>query len=472
MGVSKINSSNSNRLAELPVRPAQQNFGNARYGYLGKLDVERALSEASGRGVRAFKFFGGDGAGEIFNTFMTALGTAVVAPIFIVYNPIAKEDRETRVYSAWRQPISAVVAIAFQYTVNKAFNSYFARKASLGAYEGFDLRSKPRESYLISTVKKEAKKAGKKLTPEEITQKVDAIRLEAFNKELARATAHFGDKLPAYRDLVDPKLYEDIEKVVLKDEKFIKGLADLPKRERLAKIDAKIYAAAVKKVEASLIQSAKRKHYIVQMQEQIASGRAKNFDEAYIILKQVERQKYLNDGARKLLKGEKLALKKQVRNSEMRLVEGNGFFTPELKFDKSIRVSLAEFYLEFKANLGDLKDALEDTRKSGCLEEINKTGKTFQEILSHQKIEEFVKVSIKKAEATFKKYNKSWGIVVSLVTLPFSCGLLNWAYPRIMEHIMPEAAKAKKQKYEYSYPGSTKVKPLDLQGAKMEVAKK
>ena len=36
------------------------------------------------------------------------------------------------------------------------------------------------------------------------------------------------------------------------------------------------------------------------------------------------------------------------------------------------------------------------------------------------------------------------GIVISLLTLPFACGILNWSYPRIMEKIMPEVANKKK----------------------------
>ena len=40
--------------------------------------------------------------------------------------------------------------------------------------------------------------------------------------------------------------------------------------------------------------------------------------------------------------------------------------------------------------------------------------------------------------------NTQVGLVVTLLTLPITCGILNWAYPRIMEKIMPDMAAKKK----------------------------
>ena len=41
--------------------------------------------------------------------------------------------------------------------------------------------------------------------------------------------------------------------------------------------------------------------------------------------------------------------------------------------------------------------------------------------------------------------NTQLGLLVTLGTLPFTCGFLNWAYPRIMEKIMPEMTEKKKE---------------------------
>ena len=53
--------------------------------------------------------------------------------------------------------------------------------------------------------------------------------------------------------------------------------------------------------------------------------------------------------------------------------------------------------------------------------------------------------TVSDAKRVFKTQNTQMGLVVTLATLPFTCGFLNWCYPRIMEKIMPEMAAKKKQ---------------------------
>ena len=68
--------------------------------------------------------------GEIGGILLTALGTGLVAPIFIGFNPFVhapknatKEEKEdvdnTKQYTAMRQPVSAALAILFQAGVQK-----------------------------------------------------------------------------------------------------------------------------------------------------------------------------------------------------------------------------------------------------------------------------------------------------------------------------------------------------------------
>ena len=55
-----------------------------------------------------------EGMGEVQNQLINATGTGLVAPLFIKYNPISKTDEDTRTYTAWRQPVSAVLAVGTQ----------------------------------------------------------------------------------------------------------------------------------------------------------------------------------------------------------------------------------------------------------------------------------------------------------------------------------------------------------------------
>ncbi len=107
------------------------------------------------KGTQRFFYNLGNKTGEIQTTIINAIGTALVAPIFIAFNPISKEDKETREYSAWRQPISAVLAVATQVGINIPLQSYIDKKASRGELgPDFDLSIKPAKSYVKGIAKK------------------------------------------------------------------------------------------------------------------------------------------------------------------------------------------------------------------------------------------------------------------------------------------------------------------------------
>lgn len=70
--------------------------------------------------------------GEIQNQFINALGTGLVAPLFIKFNPISDTDQDTRTYTAWRQPVSAVLTVCTQCAIVKPFNDLIAWMSDIG----------------------------------------------------------------------------------------------------------------------------------------------------------------------------------------------------------------------------------------------------------------------------------------------------------------------------------------------------
>ena len=72
---------------------------------------------------------------------------------------------------------------------------------------------------------------------------------------------------------------------------------------------------------------------------------------------------------------------------------------------------------------------------------VKNLGKTYEEVLHNVKVKRLVRARTSDAAKSLSSANKWLGIIVSLVTLPFSCGALNWAYPRVMEKIMPSITK-------------------------------
>lgn len=63
---------------------------------------------------------------------VNSLGTGIVAPIFIAYNPLAKTDENTKKYTALRQPVSAVIAVGVQVGVVKQLNKFLDKLANTG----------------------------------------------------------------------------------------------------------------------------------------------------------------------------------------------------------------------------------------------------------------------------------------------------------------------------------------------------
>ena len=54
------------------------------------------------------------------------------------------------------------------------------------------------------------------------------------------------------------------------------------------------------------------------------------------------------------------------------------------------------------------------------------------------KIKKLLRTTTQNNKRFFRNMKNITAIFVSLVTLPISCGLLNWAYPRVMEKVMPK----------------------------------
>lgn len=114
--------------------------------------------------------------GEIGGILITALGTGLVAPIFIGYNPFVKapknatpeqkkENENTKLYTAMRQPISAALAIVFQASVQKYIDKGLDKvfnnpKISKYARPNLDQQELNTKTYIQSKVKKAMKKDG------------------------------------------------------------------------------------------------------------------------------------------------------------------------------------------------------------------------------------------------------------------------------------------------------------------------
>lgn len=111
---------------------------------------------------RAINFFSklfNEHDSEIQNQLINAAFTTTLAPAFIAWNPFSKQDDKTKQYTALRQPISAIIAIAGGVTLTDVFNRYMSKIGSDGDIASIDCRLQPDSTYLESQFHKEYKQA-------------------------------------------------------------------------------------------------------------------------------------------------------------------------------------------------------------------------------------------------------------------------------------------------------------------------
>ncbi len=262
--------------------------------------------------------------GEVMNILVTAFGTAVVAPIFIAFNPLSKKDKETKMYSALRQPISAAIAVAAQMSTVKALNNALDKYASTGAVGKMDLRNKQKDSYLKKLIKMENPNISKEDLLKEVKKRQADSLAQAIKAETERLKDTPLDEILTKENSISVKDYTDKVKELKAQGRYDKKAKDLIENEIFDDIQKGIREKA---------------------EELVAKGKSANMDDA----------------------------------------------------------------------------------------------------LRQETIKKHVNVKIAKAGDVLSSNKKYLGIALSLLTLPVTCGILNWAYPRIVEKFFPELANSKKE---------------------------
>ena len=122
-----------------------------------------------------------EGMGEFQNQLINAVGTGLVAPVFIKWNPLSDKDEDTRTYTAWRQPVSAVLAIGTQGAIVIPFNRLIKKLSDVG-YLGTQYNATlfPSDTYIEKQIKKE--NPNTKYTKKEMKAAIDARKKEYDEK--------------------------------------------------------------------------------------------------------------------------------------------------------------------------------------------------------------------------------------------------------------------------------------------------
>ncbi len=130
-----------------------------------------------------------EGMGEVQNQLINAFGTGLVAPIFIMYNPLSDKDQDTKTYTAMRQPISAILAVGTQAAIVVPFNAMIKHDADIGYLPmQYNRTLFPSDDYIEKLVKKEnpERKFKKTKDVDELKDAIAAYKKEHYEKPLIK----------------------------------------------------------------------------------------------------------------------------------------------------------------------------------------------------------------------------------------------------------------------------------------------
>jgi|GEM_PF-4191551 len=350
---------------------------------------------------------------EIVGIVVNNIGTALVAPIFIAFNPISNQDKDTRYYSAMRQPISAVLAIAAQFGITQKFNKFFDNAVKNGEFDHLNLSKKVDEKGIKDKIVEDH--------PNLKEEELKSLQNKKINEKYIENSG-----INSIQNAED--LFKKLEINPLK----------------LGEIDNK-NDTAVKKA-ANLIHLDDRKKMEEKVKELIGNKNEKAANQ--------ERLKYDND-----VKATVKALKKK---GESILPEIKGLDINKFKADlaaeqlaEKLGVCGDENITKAANRIKNAGGAEEFLEKCGLSKDLNKqTAENAIKNLEHHLGEKgmfdkaakaIVNNKVAFTETRLKAVKLPVGIALSVLTLPITCTALNWIYPRFMEIVFPNLSNSKKE---------------------------
>lgn len=493
---------------------------NLRSGYLAQKMSKAAVNVDNANMFEKLMIMANQCKGEHFNNAVTAVGTAGVAPIFIIHNPLAKEDKATKQYTAARQPISAIITLAAQVPIMSYYNDLVDKMATNYHLDRCDLSAAPPRSCLKSGIEHEYSKILRDdpsllqvLKKGEIKDLIyQKLKDNAFHDELTKIRRSvFNGTEPDYLKkcllddgkvkidyLLAPADFEKAEQELLIDylqknqglnindkgafefidkngkaEKIdIKSLSELKKNKKFAKY-LKDNNITVDFQELSQHASKDRITELAKMNveyEMFHSAKIK-FKSAQLYTKaKQELAEYMRQLSIDGIKGEEanqkiLAKEKELFDKLLNTAKNILNNAPDTVQNGSMELNKAEAQalvdkISFKVSRFNCDDALSVAEKEiqkhkrkiyDCFKFETKINylktegrDTFDHTLRDVQLKKWLKARINNAEKVLPDFKQKSGLVVGLAILPFTCGLLNWAYPRIMEEWFPNLAHSKK----------------------------
>lgn len=446
-----------------------------------------------------------DTQGELQNQLLTNIFTATLAPAVIAWNPISKDEQNTKYYMAWRQPISALIAMGINFPLTMWANSYLDKLASSGAIKTLDSRMCPEKAnreYLQNKFKKEYKKASdkkafladcNKANTKTPYQKSDLFmsngnptkgyklacyegyleKLKSDSKKLFGAL--YGDKPDninfkdgvisvknadgslegIYKNIPGFEKEEDLRSFIKEHNMYSKPTRDFMKEE----FKFEFYEDGIMKPDIIEERLSKTKAMDFMRKFGFFEGDKIKEQELKNVMFNIRGDKFagefFGDSDVSSIFPSKPRATVAINKQISRGTQWDNGEAKSLEESISLKQLLHNFgYRRSDGSLQKFMDMKMSDAQSSMAKLIKEKGqkygnKEIVEYLQNKSVKDFaanvLSTQASRMGKNFGYYKKYFGIAINLPILAITCTVLNWAYPRIMEVCFPNLSKAKKK---------------------------
>lgn len=412
--------------------------------------------------------------GEIGGILITAIGTGLVAPFPIAYNPFVKAPKgateeekkdveNTKKYTAMRQPISAILAVLFQVSALKPIDKFldvlfnnpeYSKHFSISNDQSL-INSK---SYIEKLAKNKIKEdqpslkgKGYKELLESTKKQIENTQVNAVadqlrkNGKLMLGERTFDNKYLA--ELVNLQINDYIKdayalkinngkmayyskkaKILVENESYLKEIFKEAPNDR-TKITEYVKNLLSKETNPDVKILLEE---ILEKPSEIQYNRIKRTLGRIETIKTMCDGKYSFDKYLDAMSTRNASLNTIITKLELSKIEKPDQATKET-VEKTIKSVIEN--CQFDKSNPLLKTILHDTDTFNFDKE-KLTDKVYKDVAKQYK--EFVRNH-------YKGTNQIIKIAIGIgITLPITCNVLNWVYPRIMDKFFPELAGSKK----------------------------
>lgn len=404
------------------------------------------------------------GLGEVQNTMINAIGTGLIAPIFIKFNPLSSSDEDTRTYAAWRQPISAVLSVLTNVyltvkPLDKAVESMVNRGVLSDEYNRTAFQD---EKFLAREIKKQHPEYNKTQIDNEVNSIVTRQKEKLLNDIRYKNTIEISKYKKAGLFTVDDNIFknavngavdhliesEQHEKKRLQEEKTVYRV----RRREFYRTNNKKTLEYVSEME-TLLEGSDLNKVKTALKDKLKNLKgSKDLKELELITEEV-----LGLARGRIPAEDQPAFIDAMREKIQKVRDTATAYAPEKMKDKAaveaaVKQEMADRIAAIDKNLEFYQRIQQEIKNGKSVKEIEKLFETEAKhnerlakkgVIFAQRVADMFKQQIK---GSIKCNKQILGVIVGLIAAPFSCELLNIVYPIFMDTFFPNLSKGKKAK--------------------------